>query len=248
MNRLINKVSIVTGATSGIGRAIAKLFAEEGSKVVFTGRRKEMGESLEKEIREAGFEARFFCADSTKEEDLQGLLKFTLDTYGAVDVLCNNAGVLLASEFTQIDLNKEFDTMMAVNVKSVMRLMQLVIPVMQKGGGGSIVNTASIGAIQALPSAVTYSMTKAAVKHLTESTAAGYAKDGIRINAILPGLTYSDMVEKGSDFEQHQLPLIPLGRAAEPEEIAKGALFFASDDASFCIGSSLVMDGGALLE
>lgn len=248
MKRLENKVSIVTGATSGIGSAIAKLFAAEGSKVVFTGRRKEQGEQVEKEIRDTGGEALFFQADNTKEEDLKNLVAFTLEKYEKIDVLVNNAGVLTTSEFTELNLDEDFDWIMNVNVKSYMRLMQLVIPVMKENKGGSIINTASIGALQALPFNVTYATSKAAVKHMTESVAAAYAKDNIRVNAILPGLTYSDMVKKGSEFEKIQLPMIPLGRGAEPEEIAHGALFFASDECKFCIGSSLVMDGGALLE
>ncbi|MDL2261494.1 SDR family oxidoreductase [Methanimicrococcus sp. OttesenSCG-928-J09] len=248
MNRLEKKVSIIVGATSGIGREMAKLFAEEGSKVVFTGRRKEQGEQIEAEIRNAGYEASFFQADSTNEEDLKKLVAFTLDKYGSIDVLCNNAGILMASELTDIDLVNEFDKMMDVNVKSYIRAMQLVIPIMQKQGGGSIVNTASIGALQALPATVTYSITKAAVKHMTESAAAQYIKDGIRINAILPGLTLSDMIIEGEDFEKHMSPLIPIGRTAKPREIAHGALYLASDDASYCVGASLIMDGGLLLE
>ncbi|MCL2601967.1 MAG: SDR family oxidoreductase [Treponema sp.] len=248
MKRLENKVAIITGATSGIGKAMAVLFAAEGAKVVFAGRRVEQGKAVEKEIQSAGNTA-FFCqADVGKKADLQALVDFTIGKFGRIDVLCNNAGILFTAEFTEMDLEKDFDRTMDINVKSYISLMQLVIPHMKKTGGGSIVNTASIGAVQALPMNVSYSVSKAAVKHLTESTAVRYARDKIRVNAICPGLTYSEMVEKGNAFDQHMMPLIPLGRGAEAVEIAQGALFLASDDSSYCVGVSLIMDGGLILE
>ena len=247
MKRLENKVAIITGATSGIGKAMAVLFAAEGAKVVFAGRRAEQGNAVEKEIQSAGNTA-FFCqTDVGKRADLEALVAFTIGKFGRIDILCNNAGILFSAEFTELDLEKDFDRTMDINVQSYISLMQLVIPHMKKSGGGSIVNTASIGAIQAMPMNVSYSVSKAAVKHLTESTALRYAPDKIRINAILPGLTYSEMVEKGNDFDKFVLPLVPLGRGAEPVEIAHGALFLASDDSSYCVGSSLIMDGGLIL-
>ncbi|MGL6199826.1 MAG: SDR family NAD(P)-dependent oxidoreductase [Lachnospiraceae bacterium] len=247
MERLNNKVAIITGATSGIGKEMAILFAEEGAKVIFSGRREEKGREIEKIIKEAGYEASFFRADSSNHNDLVNLVKYTIDKYGKIDVLCNNAGLLLESDFLKLDLENDFDKTMNLNVKSYIKLMQLVIPYMKRQGKGSIVNTASVGAIQAMPNNVSYSVSKAGVKHLTESVAVIYAKDNIRVNSILPGLTYSEMVEKDSDFDKGVRDLIPLGRGAEPKEIAYGALFYASDESGFCTGSSLLMDGGMML-
>lgn len=246
-DRLKDKVCLIIGATSGIGKAMTKLFAKEGGQVVFTGRREEKGKDLEEEVKEAGYKARFFQADATSAEDNDKLISFMKEEYGRIDVLCNNSGILMNSAFEDIDLENEFDKMVNVNVRAQFDMIQRVIPIMRENGGGSIVNTASVGAIQALPYHVTYATTKAAVKHMTESLAVELAGDKIRVNNLCPGLTRSEMVTEGSDFENNVLPNVPLGRPASAEEIANGALFLASDESSYVTGMSMVMDGGLTL-
>lgn len=246
-DRLKDKVCLIIGATSGIGKAMTKLFAKEGGQVVFTGRREEKGKALEEEVNEAGYKARFFQADATSAEDNDKLISFMKEEYGRIDVLCNNSGILMNSAFEDIDLENEFDKMVNVNVRAQFDMIQRVIPIMRENGGGSIVNTASVGAIQALPYHVTYATTKAAVKHMTESLAVELAGDKIRVNNLCPGLTRSEMVTEGSDFENNVLPNVPLGRPASADEIANGALFLASDESSYVTGMSMVMDGGLTL-
>lgn len=247
MKRLQNKVAIIAGATSGIGKAMAALFAEEGAQVIFTGRREAAGKAVEEEIRKLGYNAEFVQVDSTNPEQLQALVDHVLAKYGRIDVLCNNAGVSAGGEFTQMDLEKEFDWLMNVNVRTYFALSKLVIPHMQKAGAGSIINTASVGAVMAMPYQVTYAATKAAVVQMTRSLAKRYAAEGIRVNSLLPGLTHSEMVEEGSAFEKAVLPTVPMKRAASAREIAMGALFLASDESSYATGLSLLLDGGVSL-
>ncbi len=245
MERLKGQVAIIVGATSGIGEAMAKLFAGEGATVVFCGRRETKGESIEKEILGTGYIAKFIRVDATVKSDLENLVKYTIDTYGKIDILCNNSGfsnpTLSITHETDIETyNKTFE----INLKSYIVMSSLVLPYMLKAGKGSIVHTSSLGADQPLPNNALYCASKAAVKQLTRSMAKEYAPKGIRVNCIQPGLTNTEMVPKGSLFEKAILPSVPLGRAASPIEIAYGALFLASDEASFCCGTCLVMDGG----
>ena len=243
--RLAGKVAIVTGSTSGIGRATAVLFAKEGARVVMAGRRENLGAEVEKEIRAAGGEAVFVRADMNDRADIARLVDTAVGKYGRVDILVNNAGVLTTFNFEDMDEEKDFDAIFATNVKGYFLLTKAVAPHMLKQGKGSVVNIASIGAEVGVPNNVSYSASKGAIRQFTRSLAGEYAKKGVRVNAVLPGLTNSGMVPVGSAFEQEAIKIVPMGRAAAPEEIAPGILFFASDESSFCTGSLLVMDGGA---
>jgi NAD(P)-dependent dehydrogenase (short-subunit alcohol dehydrogenase family) len=243
--RLNDKVAIVTGATSGIGRATALLFAAEGAKVVATGRRAEQGASLVEEIRKAGGEATFVQADATKADDLARLVDTAVKTYGRIDILINNAGVLKTFNFLEMDEARDFDPVFETNVRSYFRLTRLVLPHMLAARKGAIVNIASIASEIAVPFHASYCASKGAIKQFTKAIALEYATSGIRVNAVLPGLTTSDMVPEGSDFEKMVISTVPMGRAAKAMEIATGILFLASDEASFCTGTTLVMDGGA---
>lgn len=243
--RLADKVAIVTGATSGIGRATAVLFAKEGAKVVMAGRRENLGAEVVKEIAAFGGDAIFVKTDMTNKADIANIVKTTVDKYGRIDVLVNNAGVLTTFDFENMDEAKDFDAIFDTNVKGYFLLTQAVAPYMLKQGKGSIVNIASIGAEVGVPNNVAYSASKGAVRQFTRSLAGEYAKRGVRVNVIMPGLTNSGMVPVGSPFEKEAIKIVPMGRAASPEEIAPGILFFASDESSFCTGSSLVLDGGA---
>ncbi len=244
MDRLNGKVAIIVGATSGIGEAMVKLFAGEGATVLFCGRREEKGEALEKEIRGTGQTAKFIRADATVKTDLERVVNYTADTYGKIDILCNNSGFGSPGLPTHENDIGIYDKTFDVNVKSYIMMSSLVIPHMLKAGKGSIVNTCSLSADQPLPNNAFYAASKGAVKQLTRSMAKEYAPHGIRVNCIQPGLTTTEMVPKGSVFEKAILPGIPLGRPAAAREIAQGALFLASDEASYCCGTCLIMDGG----
>lgn len=244
-DRLKDKVAIITGATSGIGWATAVLFVKEGAKVVFAGRRDEKGKVLEEELKNLGGDVLFVKTDVTKKSDLDRLVKKTIDCFGRIDILVNNAGILTEYAFTDMDEEKDFDEIFNVNVKSYFLLTQKVLPYMLKQKKGAIVNTSSIGGEVGVPMHASYSASKGAVKMFTRSLAIEYANQGIRINSIMPGLTNSDMVPVGGEFEQMAVKLVPMGRAASPEEIAPGVLFLASDEASFCTGIHLIIDGGA---
>jgi NAD(P)-dependent dehydrogenase (short-subunit alcohol dehydrogenase family) len=244
-DRLRGKVCIITGATSGIGKAAAVLFAAEGAQVVFVGRRRERGQQLEAEIRAAGGEATFVQADVSRVEDLRRIVTTTIDTYGRVDVLYNNAAVSERFPLEACADNLEsFQNMFDTNIRSTMVLSSLVIPDMKKRGSGSIINTSSPGSVMAVPGQGAYAATKGAVNAFTKTLAIELAKTGIRVNAVIPGLTDTEMVDP-VEVETMFLATVPLGRMATGLDVARGALFFASDDSLYCTGSILPVDGGA---
>lgn len=245
--RLENKVAVIVGATSGIGKATAELFASEGAKVVFTGRREDVGKAIEEEIKSKGGQALFVKCDSTNHDDIKNLVDLVIEQYGQIDILHNNAGILIEAPLTEINLEKNFDRTMNLNVKSYLAVSQLVVPHMTERGKGSIIHTSSVGSVIGMPNYITYSVSKAAVAHMTRSMAMELAKSGIRVNALCPGLTISEMVEEGSEFENNVLPGVPMGRAADPVEMAYGALFLASDESSYVTGLQLLIDGGLSL-
>ena len=246
MGRLDNKIAVVTGATSGIGQATARLFAEEGATVVMGARREDRGKAMEDELKAAGHEAMFVRTDVSKAEDCANLIEETVKKYGRIDILVNVSGTTgngfhLLHESDE----EERDRLIKVNLYSVIETCKAAIPHMLEQGKGSIVNVASVSAIVASPMNTLYSASKGAVKMLTVSMAADYAATGVRINGVCPGLTRTEMVPEGNDeFEKMVLPGIPQHRLADPKEIAYGILFMASDEASFCTGHMLVIDGG----
>jgi len=242
--RLDGKVAIVTGATSGIGEAVVKLFVKEGAKVVLAARRADKGEELVKTLRAEGGDASFIRTDVTKFDDLKNLVTKTIALYGRIDILINNAGILRQYNSDDMDEERDFDEIFNTNVKSYFLLSKEVIPHMLKNGKGSIINNASVGAEVAVPLHASYSASKGAVRQFTKSLACEYARRGIRVNAVLPGLTRSEMAPENGVLDTFVLPNLPIGRVAMPEEIATGFLFLASDEASYCTGTLLVMDGG----
>ena len=254
MGKLTDKVAIITGATSGIGKATALLFAEEGAGVVITGRRAELGQRLENEIRERDTRCVFVQADHTQIDDCARVVERTLAEFGRVDILFNNAGIVSGgtAETTSEDIWNET---LAINVTAVWRMSRLVIPVMKKQGKGVIVNNGSDWSVVAGRDAFPYIMSKGAVAMMTKAMALDYARENIRVNAVCPGDTLVDRwLEKGyfessdpvtvDEAMKESSAYIPMGRFGKPEEIAQAVLFLASDDSSFVTGHLLLVDGG----
>ncbi|UHS61285.1 SDR family oxidoreductase [Agrobacterium vaccinii] len=245
-NRLVNKIAIVTGATSGIGLSTAKLFAAEGARVYITGRRKD---ALDKAVSEIGNGAVGVQADSSSNEDLDKLFTQVKSEQGHLDVLVVNAGGGTMLPLGQIT-EEQIDDTFGRNVKAVIFTVQKALPLM--GNGSSIVLTGSTAGTEGTAAFSVYSASKAAVRNLARSWALDLKGTGIRVNVVSPGATRTPgLVElAGDDKEQQQGLLdylasrIPLGRVGESEEIAKATLFLASDDASFVNGAELFADGG----
>ncbi len=254
MGKLNNKVAIITGATSGIGKATALLFAEEGADVVITGRRAELGERVVNEIRERGARGVFIQADHSQAADCSRVVEQTLSEFGRVDVLFNNAGIVTGGT-AETTSDEVWEQTLAINVTAVWRMCKLVIPIMKRQGGGVIVNNGSDWSVVAGKNAFPYIASKGAVGMMTKAMAIDHARDNIRVNAVCPGDTLVDRwLEKGYFEDSDPVTMdqamkeasdyLPMGRFGKPEEIAKAVLFLASDDSSFTTGHLLLVDGG----
>lgn len=254
MGKLTGRVAIITGATSGIGKATASLFAEEGADVVITGRRAELGGRVEEEIRQKGVRCVFVQADHSRADDCSRVVERTLAEFGRVDILFNNAGIV-TSGTAETTSDEVWNETLAINVTAVWRMCRLVIPHMKKQGGGVIVNNGSDWSVVAGKNAFPYVASKGAVGLMTKAMALDYARDNIRVNAVCPGDTFVDRwLEKGyfessdpvtvEEAMKESSAYIPMGRFGRPEEIASAALFLASDDSSFVTGHLLLVDGG----
>jgi 3-oxoacyl-[acyl-carrier protein] reductase len=242
--KLKDKVAIVTGSTSGMGRASAVLFAREGAKVVVTGRNEERAKAVVDQIKSEGFEAMYVIVDTSKVEDVKVLVDKTLAAYGTVDILFNNAGALSMSSLQDVSL-EEWNNIFNVNVTSALYLTQLVAPIMKKKGKGVIVNTASVASFAAHHGFAAYISSKHAMAGLSKSMAWELGPE-IRVNAIAPGLIHTAMVDSigGPSAVQGMIDNCPLKRVGQPEDIASVALFLASDDSAFMDGQILKVDGG----
>jgi meso-butanediol dehydrogenase / (S,S)-butanediol dehydrogenase / diacetyl reductase len=254
MGKLSNRVAIITGATSGIGKATALLFAEEGADVIITGRRAELGERVVEQIRQTGRRGLFIQADHRVADDCSRVVERTLAEFGRVDILFNNAGIV-TSGTAETTTDEIWNDTLAINVTALWRMCRLVLPVMKRQGKGVIVNNGSDWSVVAGKDAFPYIASKGAVGMMTKAMALDYARDNIRVNAVCPGDTLVDRwLEKGyfesSDPVQMEQAIkdasdyIPMGRFGKPEEIAKVVLFLASDDSSFMTGHLLLVDGG----
>ncbi len=252
MSRLRGKVALITGGTSGIGAATAKLFAREGARVAITGRRIELGEKVVSEIRADGGEAIFIAATVDRAEDCRRSIESTIAAYGRIDILFNNAGLVTQGtleETSEEDWLRTFD----VNVKGTYLMTKWVLPIMRGQGGGVIVNNGSDWGIVGGPYYTAYSASKGAVVLMTKSVALEVARDHIRVNAVCPGDTYverwrvDERRNPSGDFEAELEAMgadLPIGRVGTVEEIANAVLFLASDEASFMTGATLIVDGG----
>jgi NAD(P)-dependent dehydrogenase (short-subunit alcohol dehydrogenase family) len=248
--KLAGKVAIITGAGSGIGQASALLFAAQGAEVVVVDNAPRGGRETVAQIQRAGGEAIFVETDVSQASDVAQMIRTTLTTYGQLDVLFNNAAVTLPASV--VDASEEiWDKTMAIDLKGVFLPSKYAIPHMIEGGGGSIINTASMCGLVASPNQAPYSAAKGGVVALTRQMAIDYAPHGIRVNGIAPSEVRTPMflgfINRAPDPEQKMKELvarIPMGRVAEPEELARVALFLASDDASYITGVTLPVDGG----
>jgi NAD(P)-dependent dehydrogenase (short-subunit alcohol dehydrogenase family) len=247
-----NKVVLITGATSGIGKVSALAFGKAGAKVIVSGRRETEGQAVVAEIKAAGGEATFVKADVAVEADVAALVAKTVATYGRIDIAFNNAGVEITGpivDATEADYRRAFD----INVWGVLTSMKHEIPVMLKQGTGVIINTSSVAGHVGMAGASIYVASKHAVEGLTKASAMEYAKQGIRINAVAPAAIETDMLDRftgggNEDAMSYMRSLHPVGRLGRSEEIANAVLFLASDAASFITGTSLNVDGGFLAQ
>jgi NAD(P)-dependent dehydrogenase (short-subunit alcohol dehydrogenase family) len=229
-----------------MGAVEAKLFANEGAKVVIGDVLEKEGHQVEAEINESGGECLFVPLDVTDEADWESAVATAVSQFGKLDILVNNAGIL-RSERVEETTSEVWDLVMEVNAKGVFLGTKTAIPELRKAGGGSIVNISSSLALVGSSGSSAYAASKGAVRIFTKSAAVQYAKDGIRVNSVHPGLVESPMTEEFlSNVATHQgrLNMYPLGRLGRPEDIAWGVLFLASDESSFVTGSELVIDGG----
>ncbi|MBR3036227.1 MAG: SDR family oxidoreductase [Lachnospiraceae bacterium] len=245
-----DKTVIVTGSGAGIGRAAAVLFGQEGANVVVNATRKETGEETLKLVEETGAKAIFVQADVSKEEDCEKIIEETLKAFGRIDVLVNNAGVVLGGTIDDTTL-EDYERTMDVNVKGTLMMMQKAVKVMKAQGGGSIVNTASIAGTRGLRNRLAYCASKAAVIGLTKAAAADLVRDNIRVNAVSPGTTLTpsleDRINQAPDPEKMKQEFFdrqPIGRLGYPEEIARAILFAADERAGFMDGVNIQIDGG----
>ncbi|MEH2452615.1 SDR family oxidoreductase [Nostoc sp.] len=245
------KVAIVTGGSSGIGKATAIAFGKAGAKVVVAARRDSEGKETVNLIKQAGSEALFVKTDVAQVSQVEALVSKTVETYGRLDFAFNNAGINGGNAPLHEQSLEQFDQLMAINVRGLFLCMKFEIVQMLRTGGGVIINNSSVGGLVAVPRLGPYDASKHAVMGLTKSAALDYAKLGIRINAVNPGLIDTDMTssfaETMGDAEtasQQLASMVPMGRVGKPEEIASTVVFLCSEAASYITGQSLVVDGG----
>ena len=250
MGKLDGKVALISGGARGQGAAEARLFAQEGAKVVLADILDEQGQQVEAEINELGGDALYIHMDVTSESDWQNAVQATVAKYGKLDILVNNAAIIIEKAAIEDRAAAEWDRVFEVNAKGVFLGTKHAIPEMRKAGGGSIVNISSVAGIgQSLHQEPAYAASKGAVRIFSKVTAAQHAADGIRCNSVHPGPIDTDMLATAMGDEarlQDRLERVPMRRMGSADEIAKGVLYLASDDSSYVTGSELVIDGGAI--
>lgn len=248
--RLAQKTAVITGSGSGIGRAMALVFAAEGAHVLAADLEPATASETARLVREAGGSAESVTVDVADEGQVRALIAFAVERMGRIDIICNNAGIGSVTDVEHCTV-EEWDRVMAVNARGVFLGCKHAIPVMLRQGCGSIVNTASVAGLVGLPQRAAYSASKGAVIALTKQIAVEYVQRGIRCNCLCPGTVDSPWVgrllDQSADPAQARVDLTarqPLGRLGTPEEIARAALYLASDDAAFVTGTAFIIDGG----
>ncbi|WP_404362798.1 SDR family NAD(P)-dependent oxidoreductase [Marinobacter sp.] len=251
MDRLKNKVAMITGAAFGIGRAAAIRMAEEGAAVAVTDVDREEGEAVAASINDNGGRARYWHCDVSVEDDVAKTVAAVVEEFGHLDVMLNNAGIAGTNKPTHEITEEEWDKVQAINVKGVFFCTKHAIAPMRKAGGGSIINLSSIYGLVSAPDLPAYHASKGAVSLMTKTDALLYASDKIRVNSIHPGFIWTPLVDnflsEQGDVEEGRRELDsrhPLGHVGEPDDIAWGAVFLASDESKFVTGAQLVIDGG----
>ena len=251
MDRLSGKVALITGAALGLGRATALRMAEEGAKVAILDVLDNDGRALEKDLVGRGLTAKYWHCDVSKEADVASVFAAVAQHFGKLNVVVNNAGVSGANKPTHEITEAEWDFVQGINVKGVFFGTKHAIPLLRKAGGGSIINLSSIYGLVGAPDVPPYHASKGAVRLMTKTDAMIYAPDRIRVNSIHPGFIWTPMVEHHlagmgdvSEGRKATDALHPLGHIGEPDDIAWGAVYLASDEAKFVTGSELVIDGG----
>ncbi|MFT6164983.1 MAG: NAD(P)-dependent dehydrogenase (short-subunit alcohol dehydrogenase family) [Zhongshania aliphaticivorans] len=248
MKQLSGKTALITGASSGIGRSVAKLFAEQGANVVVMARREKELSRLVGEIRELGGRANLYVGNVAEEKSAKEMVDFTLSNFGALDIAVNNAGMLGPSRPVEDISLSEWLNVINTNLSSAFLAAKYQVPAMRESGGGSIVLVSSfVGYTIGLPNMSAYSASKAGIIGLAKALASECAQDGIRVNALLPGGTDTPMGHEASNTPEAIAfveSIHAMKRLAKPEEIAKSALYLASENSSFSTGTALLVDGG----
>ncbi len=246
MARLDGKVALISGGSRGQGEAEAKLFAQEGARVVLGDILDEEGAKVEAEINETGGSAKYVHLDVTNESDWDAAVAEAVDSYGKLDILINNAGITLGKLLHETTI-EEWDRVQDINSKGVFLGTRAVIPAMRAAGGGSIVNISSTAGLVGIPSGAAYSASKGAVRLLTKSTAVQYGPEKIRCNSVHPGIIESEMTREllaDSERRAKRLAMTPLGIFANARDVALAVLYLSSDESRYVTGSELVIDGG----
>jgi NAD(P)-dependent dehydrogenase (short-subunit alcohol dehydrogenase family) len=249
MGRLDDKVALITGGASGMGKVASHLFAREGAKVVLTDVADEAGEAVAAAIRDGGAQAAYVHADVSRASDAEAMVRFAVDTFGGLTILYNNAGVFPERDGSVTETPEEvWDLTIDINLKGVYLGCRYGIPAMIESGGGAIVNVASFVALMgAATPQIAYTASKGGVLSMTREIAVEFARRGVRANALCPGPIETPLLKEllaDPARRQRRLVHIPMGRFGLAEEIAKAALFLASDESSYMTGAALVVDGG----
>jgi NAD(P)-dependent dehydrogenase (short-subunit alcohol dehydrogenase family) len=251
MNRVENKVAIVTGGSHGIGKSACMFLAQEGAKVAVTDILDLEGKELVLEINKMGYAAEFWHLDTSDEKNVKDVMEKVHAKFGKIDILVNNAGISGVNKPTHEITSEEWDSTMNINVKGVFFCTKYVIPFMKENGGGSIINMSSIYGLIGNNDIPPYHASKGAVRLMTKTDAMYYAKDKIRVNSIHPGFIKTPMVESFLKPMKNVLEALksleslhPLGNIGEPDDIGYGVVYLASDESKFITGSELVIDGG----